>query len=72
MRTIATLQEPDAGTIKLGDIDVLRQKDEVRRLGLTRTNRQGRGLATFSFPYHRALRYSIQVCFLVPTPRVQH
>src|SRR6516162_8679365 len=31
MRTIATLQEPDAGTIRLGDIDVLRQKDEVRR-----------------------------------------
>jgi ABC-2 type transport system ATP-binding protein len=31
MRTIATLQEPDAGTIRLGEIDVLRQKDEVRR-----------------------------------------
>jgi len=31
MRTIATLQEPDAGSIRLGDIDVLRQKDEVRR-----------------------------------------
>jgi len=34
MRTIATLQEPDSGQIWLGDIDVLRQKDEVRkRLG---------------------------------------
>jgi ABC-type multidrug transport system ATPase subunit len=34
MRTIATLQEPDSGSITLGDIDVLRQKDEVRkRLG---------------------------------------
>ena len=32
MRTIATLQEPDAGSIRLGDIDVLTQKDEVRRL----------------------------------------
>jgi ABC-2 type transport system ATP-binding protein len=34
MRTIATLQEPDSGQIWLGDIDGLRQKDEVRkRLG---------------------------------------
>ena len=34
MRTIATLQEPDSGQCWLGDIDVLRQKDEVRkRLG---------------------------------------
>jgi len=32
MRTIATLQEPDTGSIKLGDIDVLTQKDEVRKL----------------------------------------
>ena len=32
MRTIATLQDPDAGTIKLGDIDVLRDKDGVRRV----------------------------------------
>ena len=31
MRTIATLQEPDAGAITLGDIDVLREKDAVRR-----------------------------------------
>ncbi len=31
MRTIATLQEPDSGTIRLGDIDVLTQKDEVRK-----------------------------------------
>jgi ABC-type multidrug transport system ATPase subunit len=30
MRTIATLQEPDAGSIHLGEIDVLRQKDKVR------------------------------------------
>jgi ABC-2 type transport system ATP-binding protein len=30
MRTIATLQEPDAGTIHLGAIDVVRQKDAVR------------------------------------------
>ncbi|HEY4640332.1 MAG TPA: ATP-binding cassette domain-containing protein, partial [Thermoanaerobaculia bacterium] len=32
MRTIATLQEADAGSIKLGNIDVLRDKDAVRRL----------------------------------------
>jgi ABC-2 type transport system ATP-binding protein len=32
MRTIATLQEADAGTVTLDDIDVLRQKDEVRKL----------------------------------------
>ena len=31
MRIIATLQEPDQGTIRLGDIDVLHQKDEVRK-----------------------------------------
>src|ERR1044071_10229598 len=30
MRTIATLQEPDEGTIRFGDIDVVRQKDKVR------------------------------------------
>ena len=30
MRTIATLQEPDAGSIHLGDIDVVRQKDRTR------------------------------------------
>src|SRR5512142_2299531 len=32
MRTIATLQEADAGSVRLGDIDVLHQKDEVRRM----------------------------------------
>jgi ABC-2 type transport system ATP-binding protein len=31
MRTIATLQEPDAGQIRMGDIDVLRQKQELRK-----------------------------------------
>jgi ABC-2 type transport system ATP-binding protein len=30
MRTIATLQAPDSGTIRLGDIDVLKEKDRVR------------------------------------------
>jgi ABC-type multidrug transport system ATPase subunit len=30
MRTIATLQEPDTGSIHLGDIDVVRQKDRAR------------------------------------------
>jgi ABC-type multidrug transport system ATPase subunit len=34
MRTLATLQEPDTGSVQLGDIDGLRQKDEIRhRLG---------------------------------------
>ncbi|MEM9337810.1 MAG: ABC transporter ATP-binding protein [Bacteroidota bacterium] len=32
MRTIATLQEPDSGTIFLDDLDVLKQKDEVRKV----------------------------------------
>ena len=32
MRTIATLQDPDTGSIMLGDLDVLRQKDEVRKI----------------------------------------
>ncbi len=31
MRTIATLQEPDAGQIHLGTIDVLREKQELRK-----------------------------------------
>src|SRR5688500_5574896 len=31
MSMIATLQDPDAGSIHLGDLDVLAQKDEVRR-----------------------------------------
>ena len=32
MRTLATLQEADSGSAQLGAIDVLRQKDEVRKL----------------------------------------
>lgn len=32
MRTIATLQEADSGSITLGDIDVLKNKDAVRRV----------------------------------------
>jgi ABC-type multidrug transport system ATPase subunit len=32
MRTIATLQQPDTGEIRLGDLDVLRQPAEVRKL----------------------------------------
>ncbi len=32
MRTIATLQEPDSGTVTLGDIDVIKQKGEVRKV----------------------------------------
>lgn len=31
MRTLATLQEPDKGSITLGDIDVLKEKDRVRQ-----------------------------------------
>ncbi len=32
MRTIATLQEPDTGSIQLGDLNVLTQKTEVRKV----------------------------------------
>jgi ABC-2 type transport system ATP-binding protein len=32
MRTIATLQRPDEGTIRFGDVDVLREPDRVRAL----------------------------------------
>ena len=32
MRILATLQEPDSGSAFLGNIDILRQKDEVRRI----------------------------------------
>lgn len=32
MRTIATLQDPDAGSIHLGELDVLRDKDAVRQV----------------------------------------
>ena len=32
MRTIATLQDPDAGSIRFGDLDVLAQKTELRRV----------------------------------------
>jgi len=31
MRTIATLQEPDSGQIHLGSLDVLRQKEDLRK-----------------------------------------
>lgn len=32
MRILATLQEPDSGRVTLGDLDVLKQKDEVRKV----------------------------------------
>jgi ABC-2 type transport system ATP-binding protein len=32
MRTVATLQDPDSGTIHLDDLDVLAQKNEVRKV----------------------------------------
>lgn len=32
MRTIATLQEADSGSIMLDDLDVLRNKDQVRKV----------------------------------------
>ena len=31
MRILATLQEPDSGTIRLGDLNVVEQKEEVRK-----------------------------------------
>ena len=32
MRTLATLQEADSGSAFLGEIDVLKNKDEIRRV----------------------------------------
>ena len=32
MRTLATLQEADAGSATLGDVDILREKDRLRRI----------------------------------------
>src|SRR6202042_659883 len=32
MRTVATLQNPDSGTVQLDDLNVLTQKDEVRKV----------------------------------------
>ena len=32
MRTVATLQRPDSGSIRLGELDVLAQPDEVRKV----------------------------------------
>lgn len=32
MRTIATLQDPDTGTIMLGDINIVQQKEELRKV----------------------------------------
>jgi ABC-type multidrug transport system ATPase subunit len=32
MRTLATLQEPDEGSVRMGEVDVLRDKDAVRRI----------------------------------------
>ena len=32
MRTIATLQQPDSGSIRLGELDVLKQPDDVRKV----------------------------------------
>jgi ABC-2 type transport system ATP-binding protein len=35
MRILATLQEPDQGSIHLGDIDVLNKKEELRQTPTT-------------------------------------
>src|SRR5687768_2295864 len=32
MRTLATLQDADSGTVMLGDLDVLRDKENVRKV----------------------------------------
>jgi len=32
MRTLATLQEADSGTVQMGDLDILKDKDKVRQL----------------------------------------
>jgi ABC-2 type transport system ATP-binding protein len=36
MRTVATLQDPDSGTISLDGIDVLTQKNDVRKIAQRR------------------------------------
>jgi ABC-2 type transport system ATP-binding protein len=36
MRTVATLQDPDSGTISLYGIDVLTQKNDVRKIAQRR------------------------------------
>jgi len=47
MRILATLQDADSGSARLGDIDVLKQKDEVRRT---------LGYLPQSFGFHPAVR----------------
>src|ERR671912_575665 len=47
MRMLATLQEPDAGSIRLGQLDVVRRKDEVR---------QGLGYLPQSFGFYPNVR----------------
>src|SRR5687767_2227625 len=32
MRTLATLQDPDSGKVTLGDLDILANKDELRKV----------------------------------------
>ena len=32
MRTVATLQDPDSGSVHVDDLDVLAQKNEVRKI----------------------------------------
>jgi ABC-type multidrug transport system ATPase subunit len=47
MRILATLQEPDAGSVRLGEIDVIREKDRVR---------QTLGYLPQSFGFHPRVR----------------
>ena len=65
MRTIATLQEADAGSISLGDsalgnIDVLREKDKVRRLLGYLPQEFG------VYPRISAVIHAIKICSLRP------
>ena len=56
MRILATLQEPDKGSIHLGGLDVLNQKEEVRqtlgtcRRSLGSTLRQKRKICSITSP----------------------
>jgi ABC-2 type transport system ATP-binding protein len=51
MRTIATLQDPDEGSITIGDLDVLKDKDQVRRVPRVPATRI-RGLSQNLSPRH--------------------
>ena len=78
MRILATLQEPDKGQIHLGDIDVVKQKDELRKtlgylpqdFGLLKNVVAGKLLDHFAVLKgitHRAMRKEVVESLLIQT-----